>query len=93
MATGMVTFNNDQEAGTYDARFDGGTKMQYARKYQVEIVIAGAATAGVPIAATLNLGVGVPGDLLESGDDFTFSLKDTERNIFRIPLGGSAAVD
>lgn len=93
MATGMVTFKNDRDADTYNVLYEGGSKPEYVKKHLVEVVIAGAATAGVPIAATLNVAAGLPEDILDSGDEFMFSMLDPNLNSFRLPSGGSVVMD
>ena len=91
MATGMVTFRNDRDADAYTVLYESGSKPEYARKHLVEVVIADPATAGVPIAATLNVPTGVPTDIVDSEDEFEFSMADD--TVYRLPAGGSAVVD
>jgi len=93
MATGMVTFNEDKDADTYQVLYESGSKSEYAKKHLLEIVIASAASAGVPIAATLNVPDGVPADIVDSADEFEFSMRDDNRGGYHRYLGGSAVVD
>lgn len=93
MATGMVTFKTDREADTYMVLYESGSKPDYAKKHMVELTIADAATGGVPIAATLTAPDGVPADILDSADEFDFSMHDANRGGYHLHLGGSAVVD